>query len=45
MAPQYLIRDPGSICRAEVLRCLASFNIEEIVRASRSPWQWPAWNS
>jgi putative transposase len=40
-APRYLIRDRDGIYGAEVRRCLASLNIDEVVTASRSPWQSP----
>jgi hypothetical protein len=40
-APRYLIRDRDGIFGAEVRRCLASLNIEEVVTAPRSAWQNP----
>ena len=40
-APRYLIRDRDGIDGAEVRRCLASLNIDEVVTAPRSPWQSP----
>ncbi|HEY7310280.1 MAG TPA: integrase core domain-containing protein [Gemmataceae bacterium] len=40
-APRYLIRDRDGIYGAEVRRCLAGLNIEEVLTAPRSPWQSP----
>ena len=40
-SPRYLIRDRDSIYGAEVRRCLACLNGEEVVTAPRSPWQNP----
>jgi putative transposase len=40
-APSYLIHDRDGIFGAEVRRCLASLNVEEVVTAPRSPWQNP----
>jgi putative transposase len=40
-APRYLIRDRDAIYGAEVRRCLASLQIEEVVTSPRSPWQSP----
>jgi putative transposase len=38
-APRYLIHDRDGIFGAEVRRCLANLNVEEVVTAPRSPWQ------
>jgi putative transposase len=40
-APRYLIHDRDSIFGAEVRRCLAGLNVEQVVIAPRSPWQNP----
>jgi putative transposase len=40
-APSYLIHDRDGIFGAEVHRCLATLNVEEVVTAPRSPWQNP----
>jgi putative transposase len=40
-APSYLIHDRDGIFGAEVRRCLASLNVEEVVTAPHSPWQNP----
>jgi putative transposase len=38
-SPRYLIRDRDGIYGAEVWRCLAGLNIEEVPTAPRSTWQ------
>jgi putative transposase len=40
-APRYLIRDRDGIYEAEVRRCLAGLNSEEVLTPPRSPWQSP----
>jgi transposase InsO family protein len=39
--PRYLIRDRDGISGSEVCRCLARWNIEEVLTTPRSPWQNP----